>query len=185
MPVVRPLLRTAVIAPVRATTRRKRGEIMIRMSRFLAVLMVASTVAACDGPGDGASNGQTGDLTCGAVGCSTGVNLSFDGLDAGATYQIVVAVVEPVYGAVPIAECMLVPEPGASPRLYCSCGENHRESGNILNIEDTSLQQIQVTVSTNGTQVVQQTVDVAYTSSESNGPGCGVCTQTGIIRVGP
>jgi len=80
---------------------------------------------------------------------------------------------------------MLVPEPGASPRLYCSCGESHSEAGNLLDIEDTSLQQIQVTVSTNGTQVVQQTIDVAYTSSEINGPGCGVCTQSGIIKVSP
>ena len=149
---------------------------MIRMSRFLAVLVLASTAAGC-----GSQSGQS----CGLVGCRTGITLSFEGLDASATYQIVVAVTKPADGIVPIANCMLVPEAGGSPRLYCSSGESHWEGGNLLNIEDTSLQQIQVTVSTNGTQVVQQTVDVAYTSSEINGPGCGVCTQTGIIRVAP
>jgi hypothetical protein len=147
---------------------------MIRMSRFLAVLAVASTAAACDGQSD-----------CGNVGCLTGLNLSFDGLDASLTYQIVVAVTKPADGIVGIAECMLVPVAGASQRLYCSSGASHSETGNLLNIRDTSLQQIQVTVSTNGTQVVQQTIDVTYTSSEINGPGCGVCTETGTIHVAP
>src|SRR3954471_18682506 len=149
---------------------------MIRMSRFLAVLVMASTAAACDG---------VSEKSCGAVACRTGISLSFDGLDASATYQIVVAVTAPADGVVPIANCMLAPDAGGSARLSCSSGERHSEDGKLLNIEDTSLQQIQVTVSTNGTQVLQQTIDVTYTSSEINGPGCGVCTQTGIIKVAP
>ena len=95
------------------------------------------------------------------------------------------AVTKPADGIVPIANCLLVPEASGYSRLYCSSGGRHSEIGNTLNIEDTSLQQIQVTVSTNGSQVLQQTIDVAYTSSEINGPGCGVCTQTGIIKVAP
>jgi hypothetical protein len=146
------------------------------MSRFLALLVVAATAAACDG-----AAGQT----CTLVGCRTGLNLAFDGLDATVTYQIVVAVTAPADGVVPIASCVLMPDAGGSSRLYCSSGESHSEAGNLLNIEDTSLQQIQVTVSTSGAQVLQQTVDVTYTSSEINGPGCGVCTETSVIHVGP
>ncbi len=48
-------------------------------------------------------------------------------------------------------------------------------------IDDTSLDgPLQVTVSSHGAQVTQQSFKVNYVSQEINGPGCGVCTNATV-----
>src|SRR4051794_36967890 len=124
---------------------------MIRMSRYLAFAagLVALASAGCS-------------QTCGLAACLRGVSVSFTGFQPG-TYQVEIAAASGASVSAPIATCTLMAGDGAGP-LACSSGVSHFEIGNQVTIDDTSLDRIQVTVSSNGAQVTQQTFKVNYVS---------------------
>jgi len=140
---------------------------MIGMSRCLAFAAGLAALAAA-----GCSQ------TCGAAACFQGVVVSFTGFAPG-TYEVEIGAVTTTSQAAPIATCTLMAGDSAGP-LSCSSSESHSEIGNQVTIGDTSLDQIQVTVSANGAPVTQQTLQVNYHSDEINGPGCGVCTSARV-----
>jgi hypothetical protein len=137
---------------------------MIRMSRYLALAVAVGALASA-----GCSQ------ECGAAACLRGVGVSLEGFAPG-TYEVKIAVVTATAEAAPLATCTLTGGDAGGP-LLCASPEAHSELGNQVRIDDTSYDRIQVTVSSNGAQVTQQTFDVHYSSEEINGPGCGVCTS--------
>jgi len=117
---------------------------------------------------------------CNAIGCLDGLVLAFDGLVAGTTYQVTVSQVTATPETIPVATCTAVVAANGSPQLSCSSERPHTESSNTLQFHDTELTKLVITVSSNGMTLVNQAADVSYTSSEINGPGCGVCTQASV-----
>lgn len=123
---------------------------------------------------------------CATVGCLYGVTVSFTGLGAHPSYDITIASVTPPPDVVPISTCTLDVTDGGSRQLACtSSSETVDVSGTTVRIQDNTLDSLQITVSSGGAQVAQQTFDVTYQSSEINGPGCGVCTTASLVMTVP
>lgn len=141
---------------------------MIRVSRLLSLIAVMWTWSGCEQ-----------EHACTLIGCRDGLVMSFDGLIAGSTYQIVVSVVTPTATA-PLVTCTAAPGANGDQQLTCDSVDSHTEVGTTLQIHDSTLNQIQVTVSSNGAQLSQQTFTIGYQSVEINGPGCGVCTHADV-----
>jgi hypothetical protein len=147
---------------------------MIRMSRLIALLtLLASGAAGCE------SN-----HACTLIGCLDGVVVSFNGLDAHASYEIDVSAVSTAEVA-SIMTCTVAATDAGSQQLACTSSEAHSEFGTSVQIRDSTLGKLQITVSSGGTQVAQQTFDVTYQSREINGSGCGVCTSASVTMTVP
>jgi hypothetical protein len=159
---------------------------MIALSRFLRAAAVVAPIAlflltlpsvgSCDQLGHG----------CTAIGCpGYGLDIRFDGdLASNTALDIEVAMVEQS-GAVPIITCVLSSSPGAdgdTERLLCTSKQSIRQSGPRTLNTNSILQTVRVTISSNGTQLAQQTVSPQYTRSAPNGPDCGECVF-GAIQV--
>ena len=145
---------------------------MIRLSRLRRVFVLLALVVG------GCERGHV----CTLIGCRDGLTISLDGrFDVGTTYQVVVDSLPTPPESVPLLSCTLSPSDGGQ-ELSCGpagLGVQHIEIGRATFISDTTLRRVQITISSGGAPVTQ-TFDVAYTSSEINGPGCGVCIQAAI-----
>jgi len=86
---------------------------------------------------------------------------------------------------IPVATCTAGVAAGGSTQLFCDSQLSHSESGSTLQFQGTELKKLLITVSSNGMTLVNRTEDVAYTSREINGPGCGVCTSASLTVTVP
>ncbi len=150
---------------------------MIRMSQLLCLLaaLPAFATAGCAGHG------------CTDQGCADGLNVSFSGLDASSSYEIAIAQPLATGYVFTFMTCTLGPTDGGARQLACSStSEEHREGYDAsVQILDNTIKKLQITVSSGGVQIAQQTFDVSYTSKEINGPGCGVCTTAHVAMTIP
>ena len=145
------------------------------MSRLVALLaLLAAGAGGCESS-----------RVCSLIGCLDGVTVTFTGLGAHSSYDIVIAPVPATTDGAPLATCTLETSDAGVRRLTCASSETHIEFDTSVRIEDDTLHTIQITVSSGGAQVAQQTFDVTYQSSEINGPGCGVCTTASVMMVVP
>jgi hypothetical protein len=132
------------------------------------------------------SSGCESSHACSLVGCLDGVIVSFTGLGAHPSYDITITPVTTTPDVVPLATCTIDASDAGARQLTCTSSfETHDEFGLSVRIQDSTLQAIQISVSSDGTPVAQQTFDVSYQSSEINGPGCGVCTQASVSMTVP
>jgi hypothetical protein len=118
---------------------------------------------------------------CGDVGCLGGLNISFVGwFDLGKTYDITLSVLTATPEVVPIVHCSYSDPAGGGAGLLCSSASRFTASGTQLSIEDDTIKNLRVNISADGAVVGQQDYQVAFSSSEINGDGCGTCTSASL-----
>ena len=118
---------------------------------------------------------------CSAIACLDGLNISFAGwFELGKTYDITLSVLTATPEVVPIVHCSYSDPAGGGPGLLCSSASQFTASGNQLSIKDDTIKNLRVTISADGAVVGQQDYQVAFTSSEINGAGCGICTNASV-----
>ena len=122
-----------------------------------------------------------GSQSCSAIACFDGLNVSFVGsFEPGTTYDITLSVLTPTPEVVPIMHCSYSDPAGGGSGLLCSSASPFTASGAQLSIKDDTIKNLRVTMAADGAVVGQQDYQVAFTSSELNGAGCGVCTNANV-----
>jgi len=156
---------------------------MIRLSRFgRRLLFVACGLMA---PAEALSvNACTTEHSCTTIGCLDGLNLRLEGAFLpGKTYELEVSSVSDGDQAASLMLCTVTApaagSAGGNAGLTTSCTSAlaHVNVGNLIQIQDTTLKQVRVSVSLDGVPVGEQAFQATYQSREINGPGCGVCTS--------
>jgi len=116
--------------------------------------------------------------SCTLIDCLDGLNIQLDGkFEMGETYQVDISVITTTPEVVPIMRCSLSRPTENSWDLRCNSAFPHSEFGNRIQVRTTEEKKVKVAVSSNAMTLGEQVFDVAYTSKEINGPGCGVCTS--------
>ena len=137
---------------------------------MLALFALSSlTVASCES------------RTCNTIGCESGLTVTFTGatFDGGAlgdTFDILLEQQIENHFA-PLMTCSFTANTHV---LLCSSQRTHREDQSTTLIAGTDFRTIRATVSAGGTQISQDVFELAWTSREVWGPGCGVCTQAAM-----
>ena len=120
--------------------------------------------------------------SCTDIGCLDGLNVSFVGsFEPGTTYDITLSVLTATPEAVPLMHCSYSDPAGGGPGLLCSSASQFTASGTQLSIKDDTIENLRVTIAADGATVGQQDYQVAFTSREINGAGCGTCTNANVI----
>ncbi|HSY40694.1 MAG TPA: hypothetical protein VLA79_14235 [Polyangia bacterium] len=122
-----------------------------------------------------------GGQACTLIGCLDGLNVSFVGsFEPGKSYDITLSSLTTTPEVVPIVHCSYSDPAGGGPGLLCSSASPFTAAGSQLSIKDDTIQNLRVTIATDGAVVGQQDYQVAFSSREINGPGCGVCTNANV-----
>jgi hypothetical protein len=141
---------------------------MIRKSCLLASMLFALWTAGCDG-------------ACTLKGCQDGLVIQFAGrFDQTATYEIAVATTTHVSEVVTFARCLVTPN-AVGLQLFCTSQHRHTENGTTLQLPESRVDNLTVTISSGGGVIGEQRFDnIVFESREINGPGCGVCTNASV-----
>ena len=119
--------------------------------------------------------------SCTTRGCLDGLNVSFVGqFEPGKTYDVTLSVLTATPEVVPIMNCSYSDPAGGGAGLLCSSASPFTAAGTQLNIKDDTIKNLRVTIAADGAVVGQQDYQVAFSSAEINGPGCGICTNASI-----
>jgi len=118
---------------------------------------------------------------CNDMGCLDGLNVSFAGsFEPGKTYDVTLSILTTTPEVVPIVHCSFSDPAAGGAGLLCSSASPFTASGTQLSIKDDTIQNLRVTIAADGAVVGQQDYQVAFSSREINGPGCGVCTNASV-----
>jgi hypothetical protein len=127
--------------------------------------------------------------SCTEIGCAHGLDIVFDGppLAAGTRLQIQIDIVGQLPEPSPIIYCELSSSGGGNggpEQLLCNSYLRISESGTrTLKTGDVLLPMVMVTISSDGTELSQQTFTPVYTRTEPNGPDCGPVCMSSTIHV--
>jgi hypothetical protein len=120
---------------------------------------------------------------CTLIGCTEGLVISFDdSFTAGTTFDIEISEITARPEVVLLMTCAYTPAtPGtAGEKLLCQSSAAHSELGKAVQIRDERPSRVSIEISSGGAVVSERTFDVAFTTKEINGPGCGTCTRAAI-----
>ena len=119
---------------------------------------------------------------CTTIACLDGLNVSFFGsFEPGKSYDITLSVLTETPDVVPIMHCSYSDAASGGAGLLCSSTSPFTASGTQLSIKDDTIKNLRVTIAADGAVVGQQDYQVAFSSREINGAGCGICTNANII----
>jgi hypothetical protein len=153
---------------------------MIALSRLRRAAPIALFLLSLSGVGSCESRNA-----CTLIGCpGTGLDIQFTGdLAPNTTLDIQVSLVEQGQASVPVITCTLsavVGADGGAERLLCTSALWISQSGSrTLNTHEI-IEAVQVTISSNGTQLAQQATSPQYTRTTPNGPNCNECVFSTI-----
>jgi hypothetical protein len=143
---------------------------MIGLSRFAPLFATALLVASCNST-----------RICNDIGCTSGLTVALDGaIDGGAPTTFQIDLAKRVDQQVtPLTTCTFTAANYAA-TLVCSPEVSRTLIAYGIVLERTDIRMLEVTISSNGNVLSQQTVTPTYTSREVWGPGCGTCTQATV-----
>jgi hypothetical protein len=143
----------------------------------MTLALIGSSVSCTGDQRDGESH------ICTLIGCLSGLTVSFDGrFDPKLTYLFEISEIKPTSEMVPMAGCTLTSPVEGGHQLRCASTGEYVVEDLARFPSDRDIQKIVVNVSASEgpgapVQIGTQTFEPVYTSTEINGPGCGVCRR--------
>lgn len=145
--------------------------LMSHLRRRLAVAILALSSLSCSLLGH----------QCKAIGCLEGLNILLTGgFDPDKTYTIDLSRLTSTGAAVPVMSCARTWPSTSGALMDCTSSLRFQADPYRIQIFDQSITRLRVAISVDGAIVNQKDYDVAFSSREINGEGCGWCTSASV-----